>query len=75
MDKISLFTKTAAEAYAAGRHDSRHFIALYKAYLRGASDAVEAYQEYEHDHSLKMAVAAMIFALLSWFITMCFVFM
>lgn len=41
MDKISLFTKTAAEAYAAGRHDSRHFIALYKAYLRGASDAVE----------------------------------
>lgn len=45
MDKISLFTKTAAEAYAAGRHDSRHFIALYKAYLRGASDAVEAYQE------------------------------
>lgn len=43
MDKISLFTKTAAEAYAAGRHDSRHFIALYKAYLRGASDAVEAY--------------------------------
>ena len=74
MDKISLFTKTAAEAYAAGRHDSRHFISLYKAYLRGASDAVEAYQEYEHDHSLKMAVAAMIFALLSWFITMYFVF-
>ena len=27
MDKISLFTKTAAEAYAAGRQDSRHFMA------------------------------------------------
>ena len=74
MDKISLFTKPAAEAYAAGRQDSRHFMALYKAYLRGASDAAEAYQEYEHDHSVKMAVAAMIFALLSWFITMYFVF-
>ena len=74
MDKISLFTKTAAEEYAAGRHDSRHFMALYKAYLRGASEAACTYRESENDHSFKMAVAAMVFALLSWFVTMYFVF-
>ncbi|MCI6185335.1 MAG: hypothetical protein MR653_07630 [Clostridiales bacterium] len=47
---------------------------LYKAYLRGAAEAADAYQDSEHDHSMKMAVAAMIFALLSWFVTLYFVF-
>ena len=71
---LSISKITAKQAHAAGRQDSHHFMALYKAYLRGASEAAEAYQENEHDHSLKMAVAAMVFALLSWFITLYFVF-
>ena len=74
MEGLSIFKKTAAEARAAGRNDSRHFIALYKAYLRGASEAVEACREDEHDHSFKMAVAGMLFALLAWFVTIYFVF-
>lgn len=74
MEGLSIFKKTVAEAHAAGRQDSRHFIALYRAYLRGASEAAEAYRADEHDHSFRMAVAAMVFALLSWFVTMYFVF-
>ena len=49
-------------------------MALYKAYLRGASEAACTYRESENDYSFKMAVAAMVFALLSWFVTMYFVF-
>lgn len=74
MEGLSILKTTAAEARAAGRQDSRHFIALYKAYLRGASEAAEAYREEEYDHSFKMAVAGMLFALLAWFITLYFVF-
>ena len=65
---------TSGQAHAAGRQDSRHFMALYRAYLRGASKAAGAYHENEHDHSIRMAVAAMVFALLSWFVTLYFVF-
>ncbi len=71
---LSIAKITARQAHAAGRRDSHHFMTLYKAYLRGASEAADAYHENEHDRSLKMAVAAMIFALLSWFITLYFVF-
>ena len=71
---LSLSRITAGQARAAGRQDSHHFMALYKAYLRGASEAADAYREDEHDHSFKMAVAAMVFALLSWFVTLYFVF-
>ncbi len=71
---LSISKITAKQAHAAGRQDSHHFMTLYKAYLRGASEAADAYQENEHDHSLKMAVAAMVFALLSWFVTFYFVF-
>lgn len=71
---LSISKITAKQAHAAGRQDSHHFMTLYKAYLRGASEAADAYQENEHDHSLKMAVAAMVFALLSWFVTLYFVF-
>lgn len=71
---LSISKITAKQAHAAGRQDSHHFMTLYKAYLRGASEAADAYQENEHDHSLKMAVAAMVFALLGWFVTLYFVF-
>jgi hypothetical protein len=71
---LSIAKVTTRQAHAAGRQDSHHFMSLYRAYLRGASEAAGAYQENEHDHSFKMAVAAMIFALLSWFITIYFVF-
>lgn len=70
---LSISKITAEQAHAAGRQD-HHFMALYKAYLRGASEAACTYRENEHDHSFKMAVAAMVFALLSWFVTMYFVF-
>ena len=34
MEKLDIFRKTAAESYAAGQRDSRHFMSLYRAYLR-----------------------------------------
>ena len=71
---LSIAKITARQAHAAGRLDSHHFMTLYKAYLRGAAEAADAYQDSEHDHGMKMAVAAMIFALLSWFVTLYFVF-
>lgn len=71
---LSISKITAEQAHATGRQDSHHFMALYKAYLRGASEAACTYRENENDHSFKMAVAAMVFALLSWFVTMYFVF-
>ena len=39
MEKPSISRRTAAESYAAGQRDSRHFMSLYRAYLQGASDA------------------------------------
>lgn len=74
MDRHPIFEKTAAQAHAAGARDSRHFITLYRAYLRGASEAAGIRQELEHEHGFLMAVAAMVFALLSWCVTMYFVF-
>lgn len=74
MKKLSTLKRTVAEAHAAGRQDSRRFLALYRAYLRGASEEAGEYRENEHDHSFRMAVAAMAFALMSWLITMYFVF-
>jgi hypothetical protein len=76
MDRLDIFRKTAAQAHRAGRQDSRHFITLYKAYLRGASETADeyAYNEQEQNHSFKMALAAMTFALLSWAVTLYFVF-
>ena len=56
---LSIAKITARQAHAAGRQDSHHFMTLYKAYLRGAAEAADAYQDSEHDHSMKMAVAAM----------------
>ncbi len=74
MNRLSMLKRTAAEARAAGRQDSRHFLALYRAYLHGASEAAGDYYESEREHSFRMAVAAMAFALLSWLVTMYFVF-
>lgn len=74
MDKLSILGKTRAEAYAAGASDSRRFMALYRAYLRGASDAAEQYADREKNSGLITLIAAMVFALLSWSVTMYFVF-
>lgn len=74
MEKLSLIHKTAAQARAAGRDDSRRFMTLYRAYLRGASEAASQCAECERDNSFKMLVAAMVFALLSWTVTLYFVF-
>lgn len=74
MEKPSIFRRTAAESYAAGQRDSRHFMSLYRAYLQGASDAAGVREEAERENSLKLTIAAMAFALLSWLITMYFVF-
>lgn len=74
MDKPDIFRKTAAESYAAGQRDSRRFMSLYRAYLQGASDAAGVREEAERESSLRLTIAAMAFALLSWLITMYFVF-
>ena len=76
MEKLDIFRKEAAESYAAGQRDSRHFMNMYRAYLRGASDAAGQYgeSEAERESSLKLTIAAMAFTLLGWFITMYFVF-
>ena len=74
LDKTDIFRKTAAESYAAGQRDSRHFMSLYRAYLQGASDAAGVREEAERESSLRLTIAAMAFALLSWLITMYFVF-
>ena len=74
MDKPDIFRKTAAESYAAGQRDSRHFMSLYRAYLQGASDAAGVREEAERESSLRLTIAAMAFALLSLLITMYFVF-
>ena len=74
MEKPSIFRRTAAESYAAGQRDSRHFMSLYRAYLQGASDAAGVREEAERESSLRLTIAAMAFALLSWLITMYFVF-
>ena len=74
MEKLDIFRKAAAESYAAGQRDSRHFMSLYRAYLQGASDAAGVREEAERESSLRLTIAAMAFALLSWLITMYFVF-
>lgn len=74
MNRLTMLKRTAAEAHAAGQQDSRHFIALYRAYLRGASEAAGDYRENEYEHGFRMALAAMAFGLISWLITMYFVF-
>lgn len=74
MQKPGIFRRTAAESYAAGQRDSRHFMSLYRAYLQGASDAAGVREEAERENGLKLTIAAMAFALIGWFITMYFVF-
>ncbi len=74
MEKPNIFRRTAAESYAAGQSDSRRFMSLYRAYLQGASDAAGVQAESERESDFRLTVAAMAFALLSWFITMYFVF-
>ena len=49
-------------------------MSLYRAYLRGASDAAGVREDAERENSLRLTIAAMAFALLGWFITMYFVF-
>lgn len=61
---------TSAEARAAGVRDSRHFMKLYRAYLHGAMDGADA----ERDDGFRMTIAAMVFALLAWSVTLFFVF-
>lgn len=63
-----------AESYAAGNADSRRFMALYRAYLRGAADAAGCEDEADRQSGLKMALAGMTFALLSWALMLLFVF-
>ena len=60
MEKLDIFRKEAAESYAAGQRDSRHFMNMYRAYLRGASDAAGQYgeSEAERESSLKLTIAA-----------------
>lgn len=55
---------------AAGVRDSRRFMQLYRAYLQGASDAAGG----DTDSDFKLTLAAMVFALAAWFITVYFVF-
>lgn len=63
-----------AESYAAGSADSRRFLALYRAYLRGAYDAAGCREEENGANAVKVAVCAMGFALLGWIVTMVLVF-
>ncbi len=74
MERHQIFKKTVADAHAAGIRDSRHFLAMYRAYLHGASQAAEAQYDSEQAHGFRLTVAAMVFALLSWAVTMYFVF-
>ena len=69
MEKPDILRRTAAESYAMGAADSRKFLNLYRAYLRGAYDAAA-----ESDSSLKLALSAMVFALLGWTLLLVFVF-
>ena len=74
MERHPIFKKSIADARAAGVLDSRHFLAMYRAYLHGASEAAGAQYDSEQAHSFRLTVAAMVFALLSWAVTMYFVF-
>ena len=69
-ENFNLLRASAAESYAAGVRDSRHFMQLYRAYLRGAYDAAGG----NADSGFRLTLAAMTFALAAWFITMYFVF-
>lgn len=60
--------KMPARASAA---DARNFMALYRAYQCGAADRQ---RDAEQEHGFKMAVAAMVFALVSWAVMLYFVF-
>lgn len=66
-ENLNLLSRTTGESYAAGMRDSRHFLSLYRSYLRGAAGC-------EYDSDFKHSVAAMAFALAAWFVTMYFVF-
>ncbi len=74
MEMHPIFRKTPAQARAAGAEDSRRFISLYRAYLLGASEVAGAQQELENEHSFRVLIAAMLFGLLSWCVTLYFVF-
>lgn len=74
MQMYPVFKKTIADAHAAGARDSRHFMAMYRAYLRGASEAAGMQHDSEQAHGFGLTVAAMAFALLGWIVTMYFVF-
>ena len=69
-ENLNLLSRTTDESYAAGMRDSRHFLSLYRSYLRGAADAAGC----EYGSDFKHSIAAMAFALAAWFVTMYFVF-
>lgn len=74
MNRPAVFAKSLAEARAAGESDSRRFIAMYRAYLRGANEAAQANYSSESEYGFRLTLAAMLFALLCWAVTMYFVF-
>lgn len=69
MEKTNILRRSAAESYAMGAADSRKFLNLYRAYLKGAYDAAA-----EDESSLRLALSAMVFALLGWTLLLFFVF-
>lgn len=63
-----------AASYAEGSADSRRFMALYRAYLRGAYDAAGCREEENGEKAFRLVLCAMGFALIGWLMTLAFVF-
>lgn len=69
-DSLNIFRKTPAESYAAGYGDSKRFIAMYRAYLAGASAAAD--EEGRERLILRLSMMGLIFA--GWALLMILVF-